>query len=155
MGRVLWTSVWMLAHCTRSRYDNLLDPSQRFGLRYYSCSPAPPRLAHRIIVSGSLLIWSLISISSIWWRTITPGLLALSLRIKPTYIFQIITIRGPLLSPQMRLINITLTLAYRLNMKIEYMKKNKLGGSMFWELSGDSKNNNCLVPNVGLFIMVV
>lgn len=37
------------------------------------------------------------------------------------------------------------------NMKVDFIKKHKLGGSIFWELSGDSKNNKSLISNVSIF----
>lgn len=37
------------------------------------------------------------------------------------------------------------------NAKVDYIKKNKLGGGMFWELSGDRKDSGSLITNVGFF----
>ena len=34
------------------------------------------------------------------------------------------------------------------NIKVDYIKNNKLGGGMFWELSGDRKENGSLIANV-------
>ena len=36
------------------------------------------------------------------------------------------------------------------NLKVEYIKNNGLGGGMFWELSGDRKDNSSLIANVSL-----
>ena len=37
------------------------------------------------------------------------------------------------------------------NAKVDYIKKMKLGGGMFWELSGDRKDSGSLITNVGFF----
>lgn len=39
------------------------------------------------------------------------------------------------------------------NMKVDFMKKNKLGGGTFWELSRDKKNNEILIFNVSLLVL--
>lgn len=39
------------------------------------------------------------------------------------------------------------------NAKVKYIKNNKLGGGMFWELSGDRNDSGSLVANVSILTM--
>jgi chitinase len=41
------------------------------------------------------------------------------------------------------------------NLKVDYIKKNKLDDGMFWELSEDRKKNDSLVVNVNFLIMII